>query len=195
MLNVITQALKTSADVKLAMIERCASDIEHAVEIIVGRLQDDGKILVCGNGGSAADGQHFAAEIVGRFYRDRFPLPALALSTDTSVLTAVANDYGFEQVFARQVKGLASPSDVVVGISTSGKSANVLAALREAHKIGCKVIVLTGRNECPMDEYADVRIKIPSTDTPRIQEGHAAALHIVAMLVEEKLSPNHVPGV
>ncbi len=188
MLNVITIALKTSSDVKLQMIDSCASDIEHAIEVVIGCLQNKGKILVFGNGGSAADAQHFAAEIVGRFYKERMPLPAIALTTDTSILTSVGNDYGFDKIFSRQIGGLATPDDVVIGISTSGNSANILAALKEAKEIGCKVIILTGENACSADEFATVRIKVPSTDTPRIQEGHIVALHIIAMLVEKKFT-------
>lgn len=193
MLNLIMKALKESAEVKLAMIDACASDIEHAAELIIASLLADGKLIIFGNGGSAADSQHLAAEIIGRFYRDRFPLPAIALTTDTSVLTAVANDYGFDKVFARQVKGLATPDDVVLGISTSGKSANVIEAFHEARKIGTKVIALTGEAGCPMDELADVCVKIPSRDTPRVQEGHTAVCHVLAMLVELKLSAADSP--
>lgn len=171
------------------MTEECTSSIEKAVAMLTDCIANKGKILICGNGGSAADAQHFAAEIVGRFYLNRRPLPAIALTTDTSILTAVANDFGFSEVFARQVTALANPEDVIIGISTSGNSENIVKALIAAGEKSSQIIAMTGMNEGATDKYAHCSIKIPSTDTPRIQEGHIAAIHIICELVE-KISCN-----
>ena len=193
MLNKITRILKDSSDITLEMIQRSASSIERATELVITSLSNGGTLLVFGNGGSAADSQHLVAEIVGRFYRDRFPLPAIALSTDSSILTAVANDYGFDCVFSRQVRALAKPEDVLLGISTSGSSKNVIDAIKAGHAIGCRSIALTGAAPAPLDDMVDCCIKIPSDDTPRIQEGHGIVVHILAQLVEEALSSDTLP--
>jgi D-sedoheptulose 7-phosphate isomerase len=145
------------------------------------------KLLVMGNGGSAADSQHFVAEIVGRFKMERRALPAIALSTDTSILTAVGNDYGFDCVFSRQIEALAAPGDIVVGISTSGNSPNVLKALQEARSRGCRTIGLLGKDGGAIKAVCDLALVVPSSDTPRIQEGHATIIHIVCDLVEKAL--------
>jgi D-sedoheptulose 7-phosphate isomerase len=145
------------------------------------------KLLVMGNGGSAADSQHFAAEIVGRFKMERRALPAVALSTDTSILTAIGNDYGFDSVFSRQVEALAAPGDVVVGISTSGNSPNVLKALNVAKARGCRTIGLLGKDGGSIRAACDLALVVPSDDTPRIQEGHITIIHIVCDLVEKAL--------
>jgi len=140
-----------------------------------------------GNGGSAGDAQHLAAEIVGRFKLERRGLPAIALTTDSSILTAIGNDYGFEQVFRRQVEALAAPGDVVIGISTSGNSPNVLAALTLAREIGCRTIGLLGRDGGTILPVVDLDLTVPSQDTPRIQEGHITMIHILCDLVERRL--------
>jgi len=145
------------------------------------------KLLVMGNGGSAADSQHFVAEIVGRFKMERRALPAIALSTDTSILTAVGNDYGFDCVFSRQIEALAAPGDIVVGISTSGNSPNVLKALQEAKARGCRTIGLLGKDGGAIKAVCDLALVVPSSDTPRIQEGHSTIIHIVCDLVEKAL--------
>jgi D-sedoheptulose 7-phosphate isomerase len=145
------------------------------------------KLLVMGNGGSAADAQHLAAEIVGRFRRERRALPAIALSTDTSILTAIGNDYGFESVFRRQVEALAVEGDVVVGISTSGSSPNVLSALRRAREMGCRTVGLLGRDGGAIRGLVDTELTVPSPDTPRIQEAHITIIHILCELVEQGL--------
>ena len=142
------------------------------------------KVLACGNGGSAADCQHIAAELVGRFRRERAPLPALALTTDTSVLTAVGNDYGYDDIFSRQVLGLMLPEDVLLCISTSGKSANVVAAAEVARSLGALVLAFTGQTESPLSAVAHVTLRVPSTDTARIQECHILAGHILCELLE-----------
>lgn len=155
--------------------------------LISAALTNGNKLLVMGNGGSAADSQHFVAEIVGRFKMERKALPAVALSTDTSILTAIGNDYGFESIFSRQVEALASPGDIVAGLSTSGNSPNVLKALRVARERGCRTIGLLGKDGGSIRLVCDLALVVPSTDTPRIQEGHITIIHIVCDLVEKAL--------
>jgi D-sedoheptulose 7-phosphate isomerase len=162
--------------------------IERAAELIVRSYRSHGKVLVFGNGGSAADAQHFAAELVGRFKRERQALAAIALTTDTSILTAMANDYGFDRVFARQVEALAMPGDVVIGITTSGNSPNVLQAVESAKQIGTATMVLNGRDGGKLKGKADVEVIVASKDTARIQEAHILCIHIICELVEEVLS-------
>ena len=176
-----------------AVIDRLERDMAPLIAKMISLLSDafnrGSKLLVMGNGGSAADSQHFAAEIVGRFKLERRALPAVALSTDTSILTAVGNDYGFDAVFSRQVEALAASGDVVVGISTSGNSPNVLKALNEAKARGCHTIGLLGKDGGAIRPVCDLALIVPSTDTPRIQEGHITIIHIVCDLVEKALFP------
>jgi D-sedoheptulose 7-phosphate isomerase len=150
-------------------------------------LRAEGTIYIFGNGGSAADAQHFAAELVGRFEKDRQGLPAVALTVNSSTLTAVANDYGFERIFARQLEALASEGDLVIGISTSGESANVLAAVRTARDIGCRIVGMTGAGGGSLGELADAVLTVPSRTVARIQEVHEICLHALAGLLEERL--------
>jgi D-sedoheptulose 7-phosphate isomerase len=164
------------------------SQISRAVDLIVGRLSAGNKLLVCGNGGSAADAMHICAELVGRFFKERPALPAIALNTDPAVLTAWSNDYTYQSVFSRQVEALAKPGDVVWGISTSGNSENVVAALRTARQRGASTIALTGQGGGAMAEYADVLLAVPLSVTPRIQEVHAVTYHIICEAVEAELS-------
>lgn len=161
--------------------------ISDSVVLLQKALGNGKKLLVMGNGGSAADAQHFAAEIIGRFKMERPALPAIALTTDTSVLTAIGNDYGFDTVFSRQVEGLGAAGDVVVGISTSGNSTNVLAALLKARELGCSTIALLGRDGGTIKSAADISIIVPSNDTPRIQEAHITVIHIICDLLEKSL--------
>ncbi len=161
--------------------------IESAVTLLAAAFADGKKLLVMGNGGSAADAQHFAAEIVGRFKLERRALPAIALTTDSSILTAVGNDYGFDSIFSRQVEAHAAAGDVVVGISTSGNSPNVQAALAAAAALGCRTVALLGRDGGSIKELAELPLVVPSFDTPRIQEGHIAIIHIVCDLLEKTL--------
>lgn len=161
-----------------------SSEVVAFADLLRGSLAEGGKILLFGNGGSAADAQHFAAELVGRYLRERPALPALALSTDTSALTAIGNDYGFHRVFARQVEALAKPGDAAVGISTSGNSSNVLEGLREARRRGCRTAALLGRDGGAIAPEVEVALVFPSSDTPRIQEAHAVLIHILCALVE-----------
>jgi len=159
--------------------------VEAASEACLKALRNGNKILLAGNGGSAADAQHVAGEYVSRFAFDRPGLPAIALTTDSSVLTAIGNDYGYEQVFSRQVQALGRPGDVFIGISTSGKSPNILKALEEAGKRGVVRIGMSGNKRGPMAELCEVLIEVPSSYTPRIQEGHIALSHIICGVVEE----------
>jgi D-sedoheptulose 7-phosphate isomerase len=176
-----------------AMIDLLEGDLAPLIaemsSLITAALANGSKLLVMGNGGSAADSQHFVAEIVGRFKMERRALPAVALSTDTSILTAIGNDYGFESIFSRQVEALAAPGDIVVGLSTSGNSPNVLKAFNAAHERGCRTIGLLGKDGGSIKAACDLAVVIPCTDTPRIQEGHITVIHIVCDLVEKALFP------
>ncbi len=167
-----------------------AAIIERMADRIVRAFSDGKKVMFIGNGGSAADAQHAAAELVGRLGLgvERKPLPALALTTDTSAITAIANDFGFENIFARQIEAIAQPGDVLVCISTSGTSHNILSAARSAIDIGCTVLSLTGGDESPLSEKSDICLRIEGDNTPRIQEGHEIALHILCELVESKFA-------
>lgn len=163
--------------------------VESVVTACVKTLRGGGKILLAGNGGSAADAQHIAGELVSRFAFDRPGLPAIALTTDTSIITAIGNDYGYEKVFARQVQALGRAGDVLIGISTSGKSPNVLLALREARAMGLVCIGFTGGQDGPMRELCDHLLTSPSAKTPKIQEGHITLAHIVCGLIEKVCFP------
>jgi D-sedoheptulose 7-phosphate isomerase len=163
------------------------SGIEESARSIVATLKKGGKVLICGNGGSAADSQHFAAELVGRFQKERRALAAMALSTDTSVLTSLSNDYAFDRVFERQIEALASSKDLLFAISTSGKAKNVIAAVKRAKKIGLKTIGLTGRDGGDLAKITDIPLVVPSALTARIQELHILIIHIICALVEDTL--------
>ena len=167
--------------------DRLAPAIVVVAEQLINTLQAGGKILICGNGGSAADAQHFAAELVGRFRRERPGWPAIALTVDTSVLTSLGNDYGFEQIFARQVQALGRPGDILVAISTSGRSQNVLAAVEVASALGMRTVGLTGQGTSQLGELVDHHLPIPSDNTVFIQQGHMAVIHVLCELVEERL--------
>ncbi len=164
------------------------SQISRAVDLLVERFSAGNKLLVCGNGGSAADAMHICAELVGRFFKERRALPAIALNTDAAVLTAWSNDCGYQFVFSRQVEALAKPGDVVWGISTSGNSENVVAALRVARQLRASTIALTGQGGGAMAEHADVLLAVPLSATPRIQEVHTVTYHMICEAVEAELS-------
>lgn len=183
-MNLVEQRMADHAAV-LAATKALAPDIERAGILIRDALAGGHKILFCGNGGSAADSQHLAAEIVGRFQKERPSLPALALTVDTSVLTAVANDYGYDTVFSRQVEGLGNDGDVLVGISTSGNSKNVIAAIEAARKKQMKVIGFTGMGGGKMADLCDVCLAVPSKVTARTQEMHIMMGHILCEIAEE----------
>lgn len=170
-----------------AALRGLAVEIARAAGLVTEVLAAGGKVLLCGNGGSAADAQHIAGELVGRFLKERKPLPALALHANTSVLTAIGNDYGFEEAFARQVAALGRPGDVLVAISTSGSSQNVLRAAEAAREKDMKVIGLTGAGGGNLKELCDLCLCVPSPSTPRIQEMHVLIGHIICQLVEDAL--------
>ena len=169
---------------KMATLE---ADIASAGELCANALGHGNRIYLCGNGGSAADAQHIAAELIGRFVHDRRALPAIALTTDTSALTAIGNDYGYDDVFSRQVEGLCQEGDVLIAISTSGNSANVLKAVDVAQGRGCSVIGLSGRSGGSLAPKSDISLVVPSAVTARIQEMHIVIGHLICALVEEHL--------
>jgi D-sedoheptulose 7-phosphate isomerase len=176
----IRQQFTDSANTKLSAAEALAGPIAAAVDLMVASLRGGGKILACGNGGSAADSQHFAAELVNRFERERQPLAAIALTTDSSTLTSIANDYAFDQVFAKQVLALGRPGDVLLAISTSGGSPNVLAAMAAARRLGMRTVALTGKGGGKMAAALgpdDIHLCVPATRTARIQEVHLLVIH------------------
>ena len=186
-------ALFSSHRRALEEVERkLVESIAAAVDLVAHALENGCKLLIMGNGGSAADAQHFAAEIVGRFMLERRALPAIALSTDTSILTAVGNDYGFDMVFRRQVEALAQGGDVVIGISTSGNSVNVRSALLAAAERGCRTLGFLGGDGGSIREIVDLDLTVPSRETPRIQEGHVTIIHILCDLVEQRLFAREV---
>ena len=167
-------------------LDSIANQIETASKICINSLKNGGKILIMGNGGSAADAQHIAAELVGRYKTERKGLPAIALTTDTSAITSIANDYGFLHVFDRQVEALAHKDDVVIGISTGGTSPNVVNALTAAHKLDCKTIGLSGKDGGEFNSLCDVNLLVNSNDTPRIQEMHILIGHTICHLIEHE---------
>ncbi len=189
MQSYIHEKIIEAQQVMAAMLadELLLARLEQAAGACVHCLRGGGKILLVGNGGSAADAQHIAGEFVSRFAFDRPGLPAMALTTDTSILTAIGNDYGYEKLFARQVQALGNRGDVLIGYSTSGKSPNVLLALEEARAKGLVCIGLTGNRAGPMGELCDFLLEVPSADTPKIQEGHLVLGHILCGLVERAL--------
>ena len=186
MLSVIEKELQSHQ----AVLEQTIAGLQHFIYtagvIVTEALQRGNKVLLCGNGGSAADAQHIAAELTGRFKKERHPLPGIALTTDTSALTAIGNDYGFDQVFSRQMAALAKEGDVVIGISTSGNSLNVIYALETAKEMGCKAIGLSGKGGGKMEDVCDINIIVPSDDTARIQEMHILIGHILCQLVDNE---------
>ena len=166
------------------------TNIKKIIMLTVNALKDDKKILFCGNGGSASDAQHIAAELSGRFYVNRPPLYAEALHVSSSYITAVANDFGYEETYARMLEACGRKGDVLFGISTSGNSINVVKALNKANSIGLKTIGFTGFHGGDMNNICDIMVKVPSDDTPRIQEAHIMIGHIICQLVEEEMFPN-----
>lgn len=185
----IKAIIKASIDTKEAIL--ADTDMVNRISIVTNIIADafakGNKVLFCGNGGSAADAQHLAAEFSGRFYSDRDPLPSEALHCNTSYLTAVANDYGYDLVYSRIVKGVGKPGDILVGLSTSGNSVNIIKAMEVASKIGMITVCMTGEGGGKLKSLCDHLIDVPSTDTPRIQESHIMIGHIICQLVEQEL--------
>jgi D-sedoheptulose 7-phosphate isomerase len=187
MKNTISNIIQASIDVKQSLLadEVLINTIANAVEIITTAFKNGNKVLFCGNGGSAADAQHLAAEFSGRFYTDRHALPAEALHVNTSYLTAVANDYSFDVVYSRMISGIGNKGDVLIGLSTSGNSGNIINAINAAKEKGMTTIGFTGATGGKMKDVCELLLNVPSTDTPRIQESHILVGHIICELVEK----------
>lgn len=191
--DTLSEVLRESARIKMRLADEQAETILEAVEKVVRALARGNTVFFFGNGGSAADSQHLAAELVGRFTRERRPLPALALTTDTSILTSIGNDYGFEHVFLRQIQGLGRPGDVAIGLSTSGNSPNVLRAIEAAGAMGLVTIALTGDDGGKLLSQVDICLRVPSTDTARIQESHITIGHLICQGVDEAVAEGRIP--
>jgi D-sedoheptulose 7-phosphate isomerase len=185
----IVDILRASVSVKEKLLadENLVDTIKVITEKVIAAFNNGNKVLFCGNGGSAADAQHLAAEFSGRFYTDRNPLPSEALHCNTSYLTAVANDYGYEFVYSRLLKGMGREGDIIIGLSTSGNSGNILKAFEQARTMGITTIAFTGEGGGKMKDLSDILMNVPSNDTPRIQECHITVGHIICQLVEEAL--------
>jgi len=183
----IARYLKESIEVKEMVIDKQIGNIEKAVQLFIETYSRGNKVIAFGNGGSAADAQHLVGELVGRYKAERKALPAIALTTDSSVVTAIANDYGYDHVFERQIEANAVKGDLIVGISTSGNSPNVINAVKKAKELECKILGLTGKDGGKLQELCDVAIVIPSNNTPRIQEVHIAIIHIICELLDKNL--------
>lgn len=186
----VKQLFTASIETKQQAMEPLADPISRAVELLVAALRNGNKILSCGNGGSAADAQHFSAELVCRFERERPELAAIALTTDTSALTAIGNDYDFDEIFAKQVRGLGQSGDVLLAISTSGNSSNVVRAIEAAHNKGLRVIALTGRDGGSIAGLLtdnDIEVRVPSNSTARIQEVHLLTIHCLCHQIDDQL--------
>ena len=183
--SLLTDSLQEHLKTVQALLNSTLQDIEKSGQMICDALTAGGKILLCGNGGSAADAQHIAAELVGCYEKQRRSWPAIALTTDTSALTAVSNDLGYEQVFARQVAGLARAGDVLIAISTSGRSKNVVQAVERARELGCRTIALTGASSDPLGSMCDITVAVPSARTSRVQEAHITIGHLWCEMVDQ----------
>ena len=187
----VAEHFAESIQAKQQAAQVLAQPTAQAAELLFNTLANDGKFLICGNGGSAADAQHFAAEMTGRFEKERMELAAIALTTDTSALTAIGNDYGFDHIFSKQVRALGRTGDVLVGISTSGNSGNVIEAIKAAHQNGMKVIALTGRDGgkiAQMLQEGDVLLNVPYPRTARIQEVHILLIHAICDCIDAMLT-------
>lgn len=180
--------VRESIEVKKAAMAQCLPAVERAALAIIGAFKNNNRVFFCGNGGSAADSQHIAAEFIGRFQRERRALPAIALTTDSSILTCLSNDYSYDIVFSRQIEALGNKGDVLVGISTSGKSANVIKAFQRAKEIGMTTIAFVGHDGGPMGNMADISIIVPSKVTARIQESHLVLAHALCEVVENEFA-------
>jgi D-sedoheptulose 7-phosphate isomerase len=187
MLERIKDILLESIQVKEEILRNQVGQIADIAQLMIDCLKKDGKVIVFGNGGSASDSQHIAAELVGRFKKDRSALAGIALTTNTSILTSLANDYGYDVVFARQVEALGKKNDVVLGISTSGKAKNVALGIKQAKKMGIKTVVFSGGDGGDIVKLADVSLVVPSKITARIQEAHITIAHIICEMIEQVL--------
>ncbi len=192
MKSLIKTRLKQSIKAKEAFVREAIGDIMTVVDWLIETFDKGGKLLIFGNGGSAADAQHMAAEFINRFRINRHPLPALALTTDTSILTSIANDFSYDQIFVKQIQALAKPGDMALGISTSGLSVNVVKAMETAHSMGLRTVALTGGTEIhggKLKRTSDLILNVPSDSTPHIQEVHLWVEHLLCELVENKMFP------
>jgi len=187
-------ALHETARTLAVLEQKNAPAVAAAAELILGCFENGGTVYFCGNGGSAADAQHLAAEFSGRYLVDRLGLPAVALTTNSSAVTAIGNDYGYDEVFSRQLEGMGAPGDVLVAITTSGRSESVRRAVREAHKLKMTVIGMTGAKGSEFAAMCDVALITPSATTPNIQEGHIAMGHAFCLVVERSMFPEGKPG-
>jgi D-sedoheptulose 7-phosphate isomerase len=184
----ITKTMETHRKMIAEIPIEAVNTIAAAAKMIIKSLKQNGRVYICGNGGSAADAQHIASELVGRFERQRKALPAMALTTDTSSITSISNDYGFENVFARQVEALVGKGDILWAISTSGASANIIAAVKSAKRKGAYILAFTGRNNSKLEQMADICFCAGSKSTARSQEAHQLAYHIICDLVEQSFT-------
>ena len=195
MLETIKYELKSHLETIENVIETMGGDIENAATLIVNALKSGNKILLCGNGGSAADAQHIAAELTGRYKTERKGLPGIALTTDTSALTAIGNDYGYERIFDRQIESLAHKNDVLIGISTTGNSVNIINAMTVAKDMECVVIGFSGRDGGGMNDLCDINLVVPSENTPRIQEMHILFGHIICQIIDDEYTKDKLKTV
>ena len=184
MKSIVKREFESHIQTVTAVVNSMQDDVLKASLLAVKTLKSGNKILFCGNGGSAADAQHLAAELVGRYKTERKGLPGIALTTDTSIITAIGNDYGFERIFDRQIESLANKGDMLIGISTSGNSANVINALKVATELGCITVCFTGKGGGLMNKYCDLNLIVPSDNTARIQEMHILIGHTICDLIE-----------
>jgi D-sedoheptulose 7-phosphate isomerase len=187
MADIIKDIIKESIKVKEAVLTKLSKEIKAAAGMIATALKKDGKVMLFGNGGSAADAQHIAAEFVGRFKLERQGLASIALTTNSSIITSIANDYGYEEIFSRQMEAIGTDNDIAIGISTSGNARNVIAGLLEAKRMGLKTIALTGSGGGEMATIAGLALIVPSDNTARVQEAHIVIGHIICELVEQNL--------
>jgi D-sedoheptulose 7-phosphate isomerase len=186
--DVIQKQISESIRTKELLLNDCfIKKVMQASVMLIDTLKKNRKVFLCGNGGSAADCQHWAAEMTGRFLRERKALGFISLTTNTSEITSIGNDYSFKRIFSRQIEGLGKKGDVLICISTSGRSENILAAAATAKKMGLRVISLIGKKPCPLSKKTDIEISVPSVQTPRIQEAHCLIMHILCHLVEDAL--------
>ncbi|MFH1868313.1 MAG: D-sedoheptulose 7-phosphate isomerase [Candidatus Omnitrophota bacterium] len=183
----VKEIIRDSIRVKEAVLATMSKDIKTVANMMAAAIKKGGKIILFGNGGSAADAQHIAAELIGRFKLERQGLAAISLTTNTSIITSIANDYGYEEIFSRQLEGIALDNDLAIGISTSGNARNVITGMIEAKKLGLKTVALTGSGGGELSTIADISLVVPSDNTPRIQEAHITIGHVLCELVEQNL--------
>jgi len=186
-MNLVNKKLKEISYNFIKLSENCSSEIISAADLIIVSLKNGGKIIFCGNGGSAADSQHLSAELVGRYLKDRKSLASISLTTDTSAITAIGNDFSFEEIFSRQLESIGNKGDILYAITTSGKSKNIINALETARKLEIKTVGITGENSDNINSLCDIIIKVPATRTDRIQEMHIATGHLICEMIENEL--------